>query len=140
LGAANLRYAYGSQNINYRTLSPIEMKVRRMKVRRFVMEVRDNAMNAHFECGRLMPILQRMQVICTDMITGRLAPESDRIYTVHTGADIKTLRRARVYPDRVELLPDSTFLHDGFAIPCGVTHDHDFTVIGRVDAWFYDAQ
>jgi hypothetical protein len=54
-----------------------------------------------------------MHVLCVDMIDARLSIESGKIYVVRQTKDggqtyELTVKRARVFADRIELVPEST--------------------------------
>ena len=128
-----------------RTLDRAPTHRRYPEARHFALEVRDEAMNAHREGDRIIPIFEGMTTLCVDMASARLIPESDRLYavqrTIDNGITVEyTIRRAMVYADRIELLPESTLPYDKFVIPAYPARDSYVTVIGLVYSWFYDAQ
>lgn len=128
-----------------RTIAHAPVNRRYPDARHFALEVRDEAMNAHKEGDRIVPIFEGMTVLCVDMASARIIPESDRIYAIQRslngGITIEnTIRRAMVYADRIELLPESTSSYDKFVIAQPGTDDVAVTIIGLVYWWFYDAQ
>lgn len=73
----------------------------------FALEVRGDSMNAAKK-----PILEGMFVLCVDMIDAELEIESGKIYVVRRTLDggqsyETTIKRAKVFRDRVELHPES---------------------------------
>jgi len=79
------------------------------RARHFALEVRGDSMNA----ARPAPIVEGMYVLCVDIVSAELLVESGRIYAVRQTRDAGqtwecTIKRAKVYRDRVELVPEST--------------------------------
>jgi len=75
----------------------------------FAFEVRGDSMNA----AKPTPIVDGMHVLCVDVVDAGLTIESGRIYLVRQTRDAgqtyeTTVKRARVFKDRVELHPEST--------------------------------
>jgi SOS-response transcriptional repressor LexA len=100
--------------------------------RHFAMEVRGDSMNA----ARPWPILPGMHVLCVDMVSAELMVETGRIYvvrrTLNAGQTWElTVKRARVFRDRVELHPESlNKIHVPLVIPRG--HDDDGTEVSAI--------
>jgi SOS-response transcriptional repressor LexA len=79
------------------------------KAKHFALEVRGDSMNA----TKPTPILSGMMVLCVDIIDADIPIESGQIYAVRRTRDAGqtweiTVKRARVFRDRIELHPEST--------------------------------
>lgn len=77
--------------------------------RHFALEIRGDSMNA----AKPAPFMQGMFALCVDLISAELDIESGRIYAVRRTLDggstfELTIKRARVFRERVELHPEST--------------------------------
>jgi SOS-response transcriptional repressor LexA len=75
----------------------------------FALQVWGDSMNA----AKPVPIVQGMHVLCVDVIDAELTIESGKIYVVRQTKDAGqtyelTVKRARVFRDRIELVPEST--------------------------------
>lgn len=75
----------------------------------FAFEVRGNSMNA----SRPTPLLEGMLVLCVDMVDAEIEVESGKIYVVRRTTDGGqtyefTLKRAKLFKDRIELRAEST--------------------------------
>ncbi len=112
-------------------------------VRHFALEVRGDSMNA----ARPSPILDGAVALCVDILDAGLEIETDKIYAARRTLDDGqtwecTIKRARVFRDRYELVPESTNpVHKPLIIPRGAGRDHDshrIEAIGLVYAIQYD--
>lgn len=79
------------------------------RARHFALEIRGDSMNA----AKPAPFVQGMFALCVDLVDAELEIESGRIYAVRRTLDggstfELTIKRARVFRDRVELHPEST--------------------------------
>jgi SOS-response transcriptional repressor LexA len=77
--------------------------------RHFALEVRGDSMNA----AKPSPILDGMIALCVDVVDAEIEVESGKIYAVRQTRDggqtyELTIKRAKVFRNRVELLPEST--------------------------------
>jgi SOS-response transcriptional repressor LexA len=75
----------------------------------FALQVLGDAMNA----AKPVPIVQGMHVLCVDVVDAELTVESGKIYVVRQTKDAGqtcelTIKRAKVFRDRIELAPEST--------------------------------
>lgn len=97
------------------------------KSRHFIVRVRGDSMNAARGPSGLAPIVEGMLAVCLDIADAGVPVETGNIYVVQRTMDSGstyeyTLKRARVYRDRIELLPESTNPdHEKFTIP--TNHD-----------------
>jgi SOS-response transcriptional repressor LexA len=107
------------------------------RARHFALQVWGDSMNA----AKPVPILQGMHVLCVDTIEAGLTIESGKIYVVRRTTDggqtyEMTVKRARVFRDRIELVPESTNpRHRPIVIP----HDFDNDAQAEIAAigWVY---
>lgn len=96
------------------------------RARHFALEVRGDSMNA----AKPTPIVEGMYALCVDVISAELMIESGRIYAVRQTRDGGstwecTIKRAKVYRDRTELLPESTNqAHQKIVVPRDLNADH----------------
>ncbi len=105
------------------------------RARHFAMEVRGNSMNAARPA-----ITEGMFVLCVDIVDAGIDVESGSIYVVRKTRDNGqtyecTLKRARIFKDRVELVPESTdSRYEKFILPTTVEPDDSIQVeaIGKV--------
>jgi len=106
--------------------------------RRFALEVRGDSMNA----AKPVPIVEGMLVCCIDVIDAGLAIESGRIYAIRRTLDGGhtyecTIKRAKVFRDRVELSSESTNPnHKTIIVPRDFdsAHTNEYAAIGLVYA------
>jgi SOS-response transcriptional repressor LexA len=75
----------------------------------FTLEIRGDSMNA----ARPVPLVDGMFALCVDIADAGLTIESGRIYAVRRTLDNGqtyevTIKRAKVFRDRIELSPEST--------------------------------
>jgi len=107
------------------------------RARHFALEVRGDSMNA----AKPTPIVEGMYVLCVDIISAELMIESGRIYAVRQtrdgGATFEcTIKRAKVYRNRVELVPESTNpTHQKIVVPRDTDptlHTNEVAAIGLV--------
>jgi SOS-response transcriptional repressor LexA len=102
------------------------------KAKHFALEVRGDSMNA----AKPTPIVEGMYVLCIDVIDAGADVESGRIYAVRRTMDGGqtyecTIKRAKVFRDRVELHPESTnHSHKVIEIP----RRHDREAANSVEA------
>jgi SOS-response transcriptional repressor LexA len=94
------------------------------------------------DAARPVPILQGMYVLCVDMMETDLSIEGDKIYVVRKSNDKgktfeTTVKRARVYKDRIEFVPEShNAVHEKIVVPLDFENDmKKFYVAG----WVYGA-
>jgi hypothetical protein len=86
------------------------------------MLVRGDSMNAATLAGRATPIVDGMHILCVDMADADLEVETGKIYSVSRTLDggqtyENTSKKAMVYRDRYELLPESTNpVHEKFVV------------------------
>jgi SOS-response transcriptional repressor LexA len=114
------------------------------KAKHFALEVRGDSMNA----ARPTSIVEGMYALCVDMIDAELVIESGRIYAVRRTLDGGqtyecTLKRAKVFRDRIELHPESTNpRHVPLIIPAGVDYlrSHEVEAIGLVYGLYSDLE
>jgi SOS-response transcriptional repressor LexA len=89
------------------------------KADHFALEVRGDSMNAVREGA----IMEGMYVLCVDMASAGISVESGKIYAIRRTMDHgqtyeTTIKRARVYRDRIELVPESTNpAHEKITVP-----------------------
>lgn len=109
----------------------------------FALDVRGDSMNAAVP----RPIPDGAIVLCVDMISAELEVESGQIYAVRRTLDGGqtwecTVKRARVFRDRYELVPESTNAsHEVFVIPRGAGREDEvrqIEAIGLVYGVFFD--
>lgn len=107
-------------------------------------DVHSNEMNAHTEDGEPMEIRPGMQAICVDLASARIPVQNGEIYVVHHTQDEgktyeRVLRRAAVFIDRIELLPESTEPgHETFIIPAHSTGGGKVSVYALVFSWQFN--
>jgi transcriptional regulator with XRE-family HTH domain len=111
--------------------------------RHFALEVRGDGMNACHDGERPTPIYEGMYALCVDIASANIPIESGRLYAVQRtldgGATFETsVRRALVYRDRIELIPESTNpIHQTLTISAD-NKNPSVTVIGLVYSWVYN--
>jgi len=105
--------------------------------RHFALQVWGDSMNA----AKPVAILQGMYVLCVDVIDAQLTIESGQIYVVRRTKDggqtyELTLKRARVFQDRIELVPESS---NPRHLPIVVPLDFDNDATNEIAAigWVY---
>jgi SOS-response transcriptional repressor LexA len=105
--------------------------------RHFALEVRGDSMNA----AKPTPIVEGMFALCVDIIDAELMVESGRIYAVRRTLDGGstwecTIKRAKVYRNRIELVPESSnVLHQKIVIMRDTdpsSHTNEVAAIGLV--------
>ena len=114
---------------------------RHPKAKHWALKVRGDSMNA----TKPFPILEGMYVLCVDMSDADLSVDNGEIYAVRRTMDggqtyESTIKRARVFRDRVELVPESTNpTHKPFVIPrtTEVEAHHEIQAIGWVYGTFH---
>ena len=98
------------------------------KAKHFSLLVRGDSMNAATSAGRPAPLVEGQYILCVDLTDAGLEIESGKIYAVRRTTDSGqtyecTVKKAMVYRDRYELLPESTNpAHEKFVIPRGAAH------------------
>jgi SOS-response transcriptional repressor LexA len=110
------------------------------KAKHFALEVRGDSMNA----ARPRPIVEGMYALCVDIIDAELPIESGRVYAVRRTIDGGqtyecTIKRAQVFRDRIELVPESTNpAHKTITVArdFDVTHTNEIAAIGLVYGTF----
>lgn len=114
------------------------------KAKHFALEVRGDSMNA----AAPTPINPGVYVLCVDMIDAELVIETGNIYAVRRSTDGGqtyecTLKRAKVFRDRIELYPESTNArHKPIVIPAGADYFDSIEIqaIGLVYGLYTDLE